>query len=96
VDYFLCNLQDMDKNRNLNFEFKLGFDRGGFYWSTWQPLIGLYQFGLGIEQGPLDLHKTNGPDRPWICGSPGLGFAHRRRGAAWDANDGEAPVVHDI
>jgi hypothetical protein len=44
----------MDRNKDLNFEFKFRFDWGEVDWSTWQPLIGLYRFGLGIEQGPLD------------------------------------------
>jgi hypothetical protein len=39
VDYFLCILQDLDINMNLNFKFKTGFDRG-FDWPIW-TLTGL-------------------------------------------------------
>jgi hypothetical protein len=30
VDYFICILQDLGRNSNLNFKIKFGLDRGGF------------------------------------------------------------------
>jgi hypothetical protein len=47
LDYFIWILQGQDRNKYLNFKFKLGFDRGRVDWSMWQPLIGLYRFGMG-------------------------------------------------